>query len=150
MRYAWLMLGCAAACGQAPAVSSVTKAPGDPVQLELSLASQPGKAPVAVRWDVIFPAQLMGLEGDGPDKGSAAVESGKSLVCTQLKPYAYSCNLEGGAKPIADGSVAVFHFRIAKTAAPGSTTLRIEKIVATTPDAKVQSLVNTESIVVIR
>jgi endo-1,4-beta-xylanase len=131
-------------------VSSVTKAPGEMVTLDISVDSQPGRAPVALQWEVVFPAQLMEMEGDAPEIGSAAMDSGKSLQCTARKPYSYVCILSGGQNPIANGPIASFHFRIRTTAEAAKTALRIERVVATTLDSKVLTLNNTESIVIIR
>lgn len=138
------------ALGQAPRVSTVTKAPGEKVTLTISVDSQPGKAPVALKWEVIFPVQLMEMEGDAPEIGSAAMNSGKSLQCTARNPYSYVCLLSGGQNPIADGPIAIFGFRIRTTAQAGTTALRIERAEATTVDSKALTLNNTESIVIIR
>jgi hypothetical protein len=45
---------------------------------------------------------------------------------------------------------ARYHFQIRTTAAAGTTTLRIERAVATTVDSKVRTLNNTEVIVIIK
>ena len=145
-----MVVGCLPVLGQTASVSSVTKAPGDKVKLEISANSQPAKAPVALKWEVVFPAQLMEMEGDAPELGSAAKDSGKSLQCTARRPYAYDCILSGGQNPIADGLIATYHFKIQTTARTGTTTLKIEKAEATTVDAKKWTLNDTEVIVVIR
>jgi hypothetical protein len=150
MRLVYLVVGCLPVLGQTSQVSSVTKAPGDKVTLDISANSQPGRAPVALRWEVVFPAQLMAMEGDAPEIGSAVTDSGKSLQCTARKPYSYSCALSGGQNPIANGLIAIFHFKIRTTAKPGTTTLRIERALATTADSKVVPLNDTEAIVIIR
>jgi len=131
-------------------VSSVTKAPGEKVTLAIRMDSQPATAPVALKWEVVFPAQLMEMESDAPETGSAAMDSGKSLQCTAQKPYSYVCILSGGQNPIANGPMAIFHFRIRTTAEAGTTHLRIERAEATTVDSKKQTLNNTEAIVIIR
>jgi hypothetical protein len=103
---------------------------------------------MALKWEVVFPAQLMDLEGDA-EIGSAAKDAGKSLECKPLKPYSYSCVLSGGQKAIGDGQIAVFHFRIRTTAAAGTTALRVERAAATTGEGKQEALNSTESIVII-
>jgi len=150
MRLAYLVVGCLPVLGQASRVSSVTKAPGDKVMLDISVNSQPSRAPIAVKWEVVFPAQLMDIEGDATEIGSAAKDSGKSLQCTARKSYAYACNLSGGQNPIANGPIAIFHFRIRTTAQAGATTLRIVRAEATTVDSKEEILNDTEAIVIIR
>jgi hypothetical protein len=46
--------------------------------------------------------------------------------------------------------IARYHFKIRTTAAAGTTTLRIERAVATTVDSKVRTLHSTEVIVIIK
>ncbi len=147
MRLACLALGCLPVLGQ---TSHVTKAPGDTVMLEISADSQPARAPVALQWEVVFPAQFMDLEGKAPEIGSAARDSGKSLQCTQRTPYAYVCILAGGQQPISNGLIAIYHFKIRTTAASGVIALKIEKAEATTADSMKWTLNNTEAIVIIR
>jgi hypothetical protein len=98
----------------------------------------------------VFPAQLMDMGSDLPEIGSAAKDSGKSLQCTSRKPYSYFCVLSGGQKPIADGPIAVFHFRIRTAASSGATRLRIQKAEATMEDSKEETLNSTEATVIIR
>jgi len=148
MRLAYLVLGCLPVLAQTSGVSPVTKAPGDKVTLEI-MAKSPAKATVALKWDVIFPAQLMEMDS-APETGSAAKDSGKSLQCTARKPYVYACILSGGKKPIADGTIAIFHFKIRTTAESRTTTLVIEKVKATMLDSKDVPLNNTETTVIIR
>ncbi len=150
MRLAYLAFGCLPVLGQTSPISSVTKAPGENVTLEVSANSQPARAPIALKWEVVFPAQLMDMEGDGPELGSAAKDSGKSLECTARTPYAYVCILSGGQKPTADGVIAIYHFKIRATATKGVTALRIEKAESTTSDSKKWPLNKTEAIVIIR
>src|SRR3974390_782139 len=111
MRLAPLLFACLSLAGQTSTGSSVTKAPGEKVTLQIFANSQPARAPVALKWEVMFPAQLMDMEGDA-DIGSAVMDSGKSLKCMLQKPYSYVCVLSGGRNPIADGQIAIFHFRI--------------------------------------
>jgi hypothetical protein len=108
MRLAYLIVGCLPVLGQTSTVSSVTKAPGEKVTLDIRMDSQPATVPVALKWEVVFPAQLMEMEGDAPETGSAAMESGKALQCTAQKPYSYVCILSGGQNPIASGPLAIF------------------------------------------
>jgi hypothetical protein len=131
--------------GAAPAI----KAPGDKVTLEISANSQPGRAPVILKWDVIFPVQLMLVESD-PEPSTAAAKAGKSLQCLAQKPYSYDCELSGGRNPIPDGVVAVFHFRIRKLAVAGPATFRIEKVRAIAADTRETSLSDTQAGVVVK
>ncbi|HEY6345522.1 MAG TPA: hypothetical protein VIY49_28830 [Bryobacteraceae bacterium] len=103
-----------------------------------------------MKWEVIFPVQLMEMETDGPEMGAAARDSGKSLQCMTRKPYACTCMLSGGENPIVDGPIAIFHFRIKAPVSPTTTTLRIEKTEATTVDLRKWTLNDTEVTVIIR
>ena len=150
LKLAYLVASCLPVLGQTSQVLSVTKAPGDRVTLDILVDSQPGGAPVALQWEVVFPAQLMALEGDAPELGKAAMDSGKSLQCTARKPYRYFCLLAGGQNPIANGPIAILHFRIRTTAEAKTTTLKIERVEATTVDSKALTLNDTEAIVVIQ
>lgn len=146
---ACMVFACLPVLAQTFQTSSVTKSPGDQVTLEIAANSQPKRAPVALHWRVIFPAQLMEIEGNA-EVGSAAMNSGKSLQCRPENSYSYACALSGGQDPIADGQIAIFHFRIRTTAPSGTTAFRIERVVATSVDSKVLSLNDTEAIVTIR
>jgi hypothetical protein len=150
MRLLYLVVGCLSVFGQTSGVSSVTKAPGDKVTLDISANSLPTNAPIALKWEVVFPAQVMEMDADATEIGSAAMESGKSLQCTARAPYRYACVLSGGQKPIADGLIAILHLKIRTTAAARTTTIKIERAESTTMDAKKFTLNDTEAIVIIR
>jgi len=145
-----LVFGCLPVLGQTSDVSHVTKAPGDSVTLEIFAESQPKRAPVALKWEVVFPVQLMEMEGGAPEVGSAAKDSGKSIQCTARRPYAYVCTLSGGQKPIANGLIAIYRFKIRTTAKAVTTNLRIEKAESTTFDSMKWTLNDTEAIVIIK
>lgn len=149
MRLLYLLVGSLPMFAQACATPSVVKSPGDMVTFEIVAKSQPEKAPVALHWEVIFPAQLMEMEGDA-EIGSAAQNSGKSLQCRRRNSHSYGCALSGGNNPMADGQIAIFHFRIRTTAEAGKTAFRIERVVTTTLDSKVLSLEDTETNLTIR
>lgn len=140
---AWMYLG------QLLHVSSVATAPGEKVRIEVSLESHTAKALTAVTWELVFPAELMEREGSGPETGSAARDSGKSLTCAARRPYSYSCTLSGGANPVANGPIAIFYFKIRTTAEAGTTPLRIEKGEAVTVDSKALTLNDAEGKVTI-
>jgi hypothetical protein len=134
---------------QSPEKSPVLKKPGDPVTLQL-FANSPKTAPLGLRWNVIFPAQLMDLESFEP--GRAARDSGKSLECNREKEkeYSYLCFLSGGEKLITDGQVAVFHFHIHPDAKPQDVILRIEDAWAIEQNNSVAKLNSTKSVFIIR
>jgi hypothetical protein len=134
--------------GQILHISSVTSAPGEKIKLEISLDS--ARAPTSLKWDVVFPAQILELEGNGPEIGTAAMESGKSLTCIGRKPYSYACTLSGGKNPGANGPIAIFNFKIRTTAEAGTAAVRIESAEAVTVDSKQLTLDNAEGTVTIQ
>lgn len=136
--------------GQVLHVSSVTGAPGEEVRLQISLDSATERALTSLKWEFVFPAQLLELEGDGPEIGGAAKDSGKSLTCTAKKPYSYICILSGGRNLVANGPIAILHFKIRAEAGSGPTAVRIERAEAVTVDSKELTLNNAEGTVTIR
>jgi hypothetical protein len=149
MRLALLFAAALPLASQTPGKPPLIKAPGDPVTLQLFANSLPNRAPLALQWEVVYPAQLMDLEGK-PEAGRAAADSGKSLECKPRKEYSFVCVLSGGSQPMADGQIAVFHFRIHSDATPGRVTLRIQSASARQKDNSEAPLKNTESVFTIR
>jgi hypothetical protein len=145
-----LVAGCLVGPGQFSAAYSTTKTRGESIMVEVHQDMAAGTAPTTLKWDLIFPAQLMEMEGKMPDTGEAATASGKTLQCNRIKPYSYTCLLFGGDKPIANGALAIFHFKILETAPPTKTTLRLEQAEGTTADAKAAPLKGAEVTVTIR
>jgi hypothetical protein len=150
MRLVYLAVGCLPILGQTQPVSHVTKAPGEKVTLDIFADSQPKGAPVALKWEVVFPAQLIEIDSEAaPEIGSAATNSGKSLECTARSQHAFACNVAGGKNPIADGPIATLHFRVRATAEARSIAIRIENAEATAADSKKWTLDDTEAIIII-
>jgi hypothetical protein len=136
--------------GQALHISPVVGAPGERIKLEISLDSAAARAPTTLKWDVVFPVQLLELEGNGPEVGAAAMDAGKSLTCTGRNPYSYACILSGGKNPVANGPIAIFHFKIRSTAQTGTGAVRIERAEEVTVDSKELTLDNFDGTVTIR
>jgi hypothetical protein len=130
-------------------VTSVAGAPGDQVQVEILLESPPGRELVTLEWEVIVPAQLLELVGDGPETGRAAADSGRLIRCSAQKSYLYACMLAGGQKPIETGTIAVFRFKIRTDAQAAIAALRIEKVEAVTSDQRRFTLHGAEGTVTI-
>lgn len=128
-------LACLPSSGQALHVSSGSGSPGEKVVIEIALVSSVAEAPDTVKWETIFPAQLLEILGE-PEVGRAAKESGKSLTCTQRESYSYICILAGGQKPIVDGPIARFVFGIRPDAHPGTVSIRSTGVEAVTKDLK--------------
>ena len=132
----WLLFGSLALYGQSLRVSSIAGAPGQTIAVEISLNAPSGKAPATLKWETVFPAQLLQVEGNGPSPVSAATESGKSLTCATPKAYSYVCILAGGAKPVGNGPIATFRFRIRPEARLGTASVTVEHAEAVSADAK--------------
>ena len=148
-RLASLFFAALPVCAQALQVSSVAAARGERVGLEISLDSPAGSAPAALHWETIFPAQILDDGGSGPEMGRAAIDSGKSLTCNKRRTYSYLCILFGNQKPIANGPIAIIHFKIRAEAPTGTTLVRVEKAQAVTADLKELTLKDAEGIVTI-
>ncbi len=130
-------------------IASVTGALGEKVAIEISVDSAAARAPTSLKWDVVFPAQLLEPEVDGSEIGVAAKNSGKSLTCVSRKLYSYACVLSGGQNPVANGPIAILHFKIRPSAEPGTAAVRIEKAEAVTLDSKKLTLDDAEGTVTI-
>jgi hypothetical protein len=146
----WLFsFGTLALYGQSLRVSSIAGSPGETIEVEISLDAPAGKAPAALKWETVFPAQLIEMEGDGPSPGGAAKESGKSLTCTTTKSYSYVCNLAGGDKPVENGLIATFRFKIRGEARIGAATITVEHGEAVSGDAAQMTLTDAEGLITI-
>jgi hypothetical protein len=145
----WLLFGSLALYGQSLRVSSVAGKPGETIAVEISLDAPAGKAPASLKWETVFPAQLLQVEGNGPSPSSAAKESGKSLTCSLPKAYSYVCILAGGQKPVGNGPIATFSFRIQPEAHFGGATVTVEHGEAVSGDAAQLALTDAEGLITI-
>lgn len=147
MKLAWLLFAALPVVGQTLHLSSVAGAPGGTITVEISLDSSSGVRPVALQWETIFPAQLLEVEGKRFEIGWAARDSGKSVACSERKPYTYICVLAGGQNPIANGPIAIVHFKIRTEARPGTSVVRLVRVEAVTADLKKSVLKEAEGTV---
>jgi hypothetical protein len=131
-------------------ISPVTGAPGEQVRVEVSIESPPGRKPVSLQWRVVVPDQVLELADTGPERGRAAAGSEKRLTCSRLRNYMYACLLYGGQKPIADGPIAVFHFKIRAAAPSTVAALRLEAAEAVGPDGRQSTLSSAEGTITIQ
>lgn len=125
--------------GQTLRVSSSSGKPGDKIAVEIFLDSPATQTPSTLKWEIVFPARLLEMEG-APEVGTAAKDAGKSLTCTQHESYAQVCILAGGHKAITNGPIASFSFRIRSDAHSGSANVSVGKVEAITPDFKTLNL----------
>lgn len=124
--------------GQVLQASSALGRPGEPIAIEVSLGPR-GPFPATLKWDLIFPAQLLDLDGQ-PEPGPTAKKQGKSLACRQQKPYSCTCVLTGGSQEFQSGPIVIYHFRIRADAHPGTSPVRIEHVDAVTRKLEVVNL----------
>ena len=131
MRYLSLLLYTLPLLGQSVRVSSGAASPGRTIAIEIALNSPAATEPLALQWEVGFPAQALALETSGPAVGAAAEAAGKSLTCRARKgpPGAstWACLLAGGQKHIGNGPVAVLHFAVRANAPAGSHRIVVDK-----------------------
>jgi hypothetical protein len=145
----WLLFGSLVLCGQSLRVSSIRGSPGETIGIEISLDAPTGKAPASLKWETVFPAQLLQAEGNGPSPGSAANESGKSLTCATPKAYSYVCILAGGEKPVGNGPIATFRFKIRDEARIGAATITVDHVEGVSGDAAPMTLGDAAGLVTI-
>jgi len=132
MRYFGLLLCTLPLLAQSMRVSSGAASPGRKIVIEIALDSPAGAEPLALQWEVGFPAQALTLEPNGPAAGTAAQAGGKSLTCTarKLTPAVstWACLLAGGRKRIGNGPVAMLHFAVRANAPAGPQPIVVDKI----------------------
>lgn len=131
----WLLLGILPLAGQELSVSSASGRPGETVQVEILLKAPRTQPPWTLKWDTVFPAQLVDPAG-APVPSDAVKGAGRTLTCTQRQSYSYVCILTGGNKALASGPVAVFRFKIRPDAHAGTFAIRPDHIDAVDQDLK--------------
>jgi hypothetical protein len=144
-----LLFGSLTLRGQSLRVSSIRGEPGETIAVEISLDAPAGKAPATLKWETVFPAQLLQAESNGPSPGSAAKESGKSLTCTTRKAYSYACVLGGGEKPVGNGPIATFRFKIRDEARIGTATITVEHGEVASGDGAPLTLTDAQGLITI-
>jgi hypothetical protein len=146
----WLLTISTAAWAQDLRVSPVHGSPNDEIRIEISLASPAGRAPSTLKWETVFPAQIMDLVGDAPELGKAAKETDKAIACAKPKPYTITCILYGGQKRLDNGVIATLHFKVHKDARLGETKVTVQKAEGVAGDLKQFVLKDAEGSVDIR
>ena len=153
MRFLLVPLAAAVACAQTLTVSSVMAEPGGKAQVEVSIESRSGEEPLGLQWDLTIPAQALTLEGL-PEAAPQARQAGKSVACSghwikAPATYAYRCLVTGGERPIANGAVAIFSFRVAPHAKPEKAALRATAATAASAGLKSVRLKTVDGIAII-
>ncbi len=141
------LFACLGLRGQSLRVSSVKGSPGETVAVEISLEAPAGKEPASLKWETVFPAQL--LEAEGPSASGAAKDSGKSLTCATPKVYSYVCILAGGVKPVGNGHIATLRFKIRDGSRLGAATITIDHAEGISGDAAPMTITDAGGLVTI-
>ena len=120
-------------------LSAPTAPPGEWVAIEIALTSPPGKAILALQWELEIPARQLDLETERAMRAVIAVQdAGKSVTCAVPKetPDARTlrCILAGGQKPIPDGKVTSLSLKILENAQPGPIPVHLQNAVAVSRD----------------
>lgn len=132
----WLLTVSLAASAQDLKVSAVHASPGDEIRVDISIESPAGKGPSTLKWETVFPAQLMDPVGDAPELGKAAKDTDKAIACAKSKPYSITCILYGGLKRLDNGVIATVRFKVHKDARVGETKVTVQKAEGVAGDLK--------------
>jgi hypothetical protein len=135
----------AAFLAAAPAAAQTLKfstpsARAERVEVELLLHTPAGKEPSTLQWEAIIPLDQVTLVDGFPQVGAAAQAADKIVSCSAKTRESDSltilCLAFGGAKPIGNGVVTRFSFRISSTARKGPAVVRLKRAIAVTADLK--------------
>ena len=123
------------------------KSPG---VLSLILEAPPGKAPVAMQWEIAVPPAIAVATGD-ISVGKAAETAKKSLNCATKGGTAggvrYACILAGGQDPIPVGPVATVRYRAQADVQGAPVRVVIENILGVSADLKRIEISNAIAII---
>jgi len=122
-------------------------------QFSILLDAPPGKAPVALQWELSVPP-AMAIEKTDILIGKAAESPGKSLVCAVKpgKPLSpggsrYACILAGGKDVLGPGPIAIIHYRGQADVGGAPIRVGIENIVGVSADLKRIDIPKVDAIV---
>ena len=124
--------------------------------LLLTLQSPPGKAPLALQWEITFP-QNVAVDLEDMVAGSAAQSAEKFLTCRAFEKTkdtaqgsVYGCILAGGEKPIPNGPVAIVRYRIPAEIRQISGKVRVGKALGVTADLKKIEIEGVQAAIVVK
>jgi hypothetical protein len=122
--------------------------------MTVALAAPAGKAPLALQWEISYPATQLGLGDNDIALGAAAKGVGKALTCKgwpqDAGTYIYRCVLVGGAERVPVGPVAVLSFHVRANARPGTATVRLSNALGVSADTQPIQMDSTQADVLIR
>jgi len=129
-------------------ISASTARRGASGSFLITLKPPVGGGVVALQWQLSVGAGVTIDTGDIM-AGSAAESAQKSLTCA-ARERAYVCILAGGQKSLPAGTIAVVRYKVGAQAHVGAVTVRIERAVGTSADAKRVEIGSAEAAITIQ
>jgi hypothetical protein len=136
-------------CGQSlrvPASHTDRKTPGE---FSAIIDSPPGKAPIALQWDLSVPPAVA-IRASDITIGKEAKSARKSLTCVSKpvgKGARYSCILAGGQEPIGNGPIVVVQYRAQADVQTAPIRVAMENILGVSADLKRVPIPNVDAII---
>jgi len=151
-----MLLACASLKAQILLLPPSVVRHGTAGTLLLSLQSPPGKAPLALQWEITFP-QNVKVDLADIIAGSAAQSAEKFLTCRAFEKAkdsgegsVYRCILAGGEKPIPNGPVAIVRYQIPAEIRQISGKVRVAKVLGVSADIKKIEMEGVEAAIVVK
>jgi hypothetical protein len=140
--------------GQSLSIPASTVTHGASAVLRLTLNSPPGKAPVALQWELTIPPNVA-VDVADITVGSAMESAQKALSCRLVERArdpgtVYACVLAGGQKPIPNGPVAAVRYRVPVEIRHIAEKVRVGKVVGSTLDLKKLDLEGAEATITVK
>jgi len=125
-----LLLPSSALFGQALQIAPVKAVRGGRATLQVAIVSPRGRQPLALQWEMVFPAnQLRPLDG-GSTLTALARAAGKTATCAPKTPgdetSGFRCILIGGRQPIPNGIILHLQFRVLPDAPKGPASVQLD------------------------
>lgn len=97
--------------------------------MAISLDFPEGRELLGLQWDTVYPARLLDAQDPKAEVTRDMESLGKTISCADRKPFAYTCLVVGGQRPIPKGVVAVLRFRIREEANGARRPVRILNVI---------------------
>jgi hypothetical protein len=141
--------------GQSLQVSPITATAGDWITIQISLHTDPDRAPAALEWDTDIPSSQLELESDNMARAPLLVkDTGKSLTCAvgrkRSDTQSLHCVLAGGLKSIPGGVIALLTLKIPERAQTGTARIRLEHALGVTFDLRELPIDSAEGVINVR
>jgi hypothetical protein len=131
-RCCWLLFASAfLGSTQSLSLSDASVKQADRGSIRVSLTSLSDHEPVALQWDLVYPADQLAIQPQDLIAGSAASAADKMLQCAVPPTLrVYRCILVGGQKVISGGPVAVINFQVSGQAKVGEASIYLRQVIA--------------------